>query len=154
MLVKCVRFVTLLLVGLTLGLLWAHVLEWPGKLRLASSQWLAVQHNLYIAFGPPMGAPIEVASILLTWVLFWLVRRRRPAAWLTLAAAVCVTCGLAVWFWLVAPMNAVLNAWTPEALPVTWTDVRDQWETGQAIHAALFGAGFGALILALLVEMP
>jgi hypothetical protein len=151
---KTIRYFSLLLVTLTFGLTWCHVMEIAGKLRLDGAQWLTVQHNLYVAFGPPLGAPIEVASILLTWLLAFLVRRRRPAFRWTLAAAVCVTLGLGVWFWLVAPMNAVLSAWTPETLPAEWTAVRNQWEIGHAIHAAFFGLGFSALVIALLAETP
>jgi membrane associated rhomboid family serine protease len=151
---KLLRFLGLLLVALTLGLTWCHVLEIPGKLRLGGAEWLTVQHNLYIAFGPPVGAPIEVAAILLAWWVFVLVRRRWPAAGWTLAGAICTTLGLVVWFWLVAPMNAIIAGWTPQSLPPDWTAVRNQWEIGQAAHAALFGLGFGALVAALLAETP
>jgi hypothetical protein len=66
------RFVNLLLVALTFGLTWCHVMEIPGKLRLSGPEWLTVQHNLYVAFGGPVGGPIEVAAILLTWAVLWL----------------------------------------------------------------------------------
>jgi hypothetical protein len=154
MLLKTVRFLNLLLVTLTFGLTWCHVMEIPGKLRLGGAEWLAVQHNLYVAFGPPLGAPIEVAAILSSWVVLILVRRRRAAAWWTGAAAVSVTAGLGVWFWLVAPMNAILAGWTPEALPQDWTEARNQWEIGHAVHALLFALGFSGLTAALLAETP
>jgi hypothetical protein len=153
MILKTVRYLSLLLVALTLGLTFAHVMEIPGKLRLDGATWLAVQHNLYVAFGVA-GAGIEVAAIVLTWVLVLMVRDRRPALWWTLGAAVCVTAGLVDWFLLVAPMNAALSVWTPETLPADWTRYRDQWETGHAIHAGLFGLGFSALLIALLAETP
>ncbi len=51
-------------------------------------------------------------------------------------------------------MNAALSVWTPETLPADWTRYRDQWELGHAIHAALFGLGFSALVIALLAETP
>jgi hypothetical protein len=153
MTLKTIRFVSLLLVALTLGMTFCHVMEIPGKLRLGGTAWLTVQHNLYVAFGL-VGAVIELLAILLTWVAVFLVRRRRPAFLWTLAAAVCVTAGLADWFLLVAPMNAALSGWTPETLPVDWTSYRNQWEAGHAIHAALFGLGFSALVVALLAETP
>jgi hypothetical protein len=153
MTLKVVRYLSLLLVALTLGMTFAHVMEIPGKLRLDGVTWLAVQHNLYIAFGVA-GAAIEVLAILVTWILVFMVRGRRPATWWTLAAAVAVTAGLADWFLLVAPMNAALSVWTPETLPADWTRYRDQWELGHAIHAALFGLGFSALVIAILAETP
>jgi hypothetical protein len=128
-------------------------MEIPGKLRLEGATWLAVQHNLYVGFGT-VGAAIEVAAIVLAWILVVMVRRRRPALWWTLGAAVCVTAGLVEWFLLVAPMNAALSAWTPETLPADWTRYRDQWEIGHAIHALLFALGFSALAIALLAETP
>jgi hypothetical protein len=60
---KIVRFLDLLLVTFAFGMSWCHAMEIAGKLRLPGPQWLAVQHHLYIAFGPPLGAPIEIAWI-------------------------------------------------------------------------------------------
>jgi hypothetical protein len=127
-------------------------LEIYGKLRLTGAQWLDVQHNLYIAFGWPVGACIEIGAVVSTWWLMLRTRGRRPAFAWTIAAAVCVTLGLVVWFCLVAPMNAVIaGAQTP---PVNWIAVRNQWEIGQAVHGVLFGLGFGFLLGALLAEAP
>jgi len=151
---KIIRFLDLLLVTFAFGMSWCHVMEIAGKLRLSGPQWLAVQHHLYIAFGPPFGAPIEIASIFLTWLVLFFVRARRPAVYWTFAAAVSATVGLGVWFWLVAPMNAVLNGWTPQTLPAAWTSVRNQWEIGHAVRAGLFGFAFSALVIALLAETP
>ena len=154
MLQMATRFLSLFLVALVLGLTFCHVMEIPGKLRLSGPEWLTVQHNLYVAFGPALGAWIEVVSILLTWAAAVLVRGRKPAFGWTLTGALCVSAGLAVWFLLVAPMNAVLNAWTPETLPVNWTKVRNRWEIGHAVHCGLFALGFGALLVGVLAETP
>jgi hypothetical protein len=151
---KIIRFLDLLLVALAFSMSWCHVMEIAGKLRLSGPEWLAVQHHLYIAFGPPLGAPIEIASILLTWLLLFLVRARRPAVYWTFAAAVSMTVGLGVWFWLVAPMNAVLNGWTLQTIPAAWISVRNQREIGHAVRAGLFGFAFSALVFALLAETP
>lgn len=148
--VRTLRFVSLLLVVLIFGLTFAHVMEIAGKQRLSAEQWLVVQHNLYIAFGFPLGAAIELASIACCWWLAVVVRQRRPAFGWTLAAALCTTFGLVTWFWLVAPMNAIIiPAQTP---PPGWTAIRDRWEIGQAIHCLLFGLGFTGLVAALLAE--
>jgi hypothetical protein len=125
----------------------------PGKMRLSGPEWLSVQHNLYVTFGGPVGAPIEVAAILLTWAMLWRVRSRRAAAAWTMAAT-CTTLGLIVWFLLVSPMNGIIADLTPSTLSVDWTAVRNQWEIGHAVHALMFGLGFGALVAALLAETP
>jgi hypothetical protein len=150
---RVLRFASLFLVALTLGLAFCHVMEVPGKLRLSGPEWLTVQHNLYVAFGPALGAWIEVGGIVLTWAVIFLARRRRGGRW-TLAAAVCTTAGLGVWFVMVAPVNAALNGWTPDTLPADWTAYRNRWEAGHAVHAALFALGFGALVAAILAETP
>jgi hypothetical protein len=143
----------LLLVALTLGMTFCHVMEIAGKLRLDGATWLTVQHNLYVAFGT-VGAVIEVLAILLTWAVTAQVRRRGPAFAWTIAAGFCVTTGLAVWFAMVAPVNAALSGWTPATLPPDWSSYRDRWEIGHAIHAALYLLGFTALVIGLLVETP
>ncbi len=153
MALKAVRYANLFLVALTMGLVFAHVMEMPGKLRLDGATWLAVQHNLYIAFGV-VGAAIEIAAILTAWALCVMVRAdRRAFAW-TLFGAVAVSAGLADWFILVSPANAVLNGWTAASLPADWTAIRNQWETGHAIHFALFALGFAALLAAVIRETP
>jgi hypothetical protein len=145
------RFADLLVVALVFGLTFAHVLELPGKLRLDGPAWLAVQQNLYVAFGP-FASVAEPLAILLTWALAVMLRGRRPAFVLTLLAALGSSAGLAVWFLLVAPMNLLLNGWTPATLPPDWTACRDQWELGHAIHAVLFGIAFCLLLAAILAD--
>jgi hypothetical protein len=110
--------------GPDLGLLFAHVQEIVGKLRLDGSQSLTVQHNLYVGFGA-VGAVLEVTAILSCWAVWWMVRRR-PAARPSLVAALCTSLALAVWVALVAPTNAALSGWTAATLPADWTSYRNQ----------------------------
>ncbi len=150
---KTLRFANLYLVALTLGLVFAHVMEIPGKLRLDGPTWLAVQHNLYVAFGL-VGAAIEILAILTSWILVVLLRGRgRTLTW-TVVGAVAVSAELVDWFVLVSPANEVLNGWTAATLPADWTDIRNRWEIGHAIHFALFALGFGALLAAVIGETP
>jgi len=117
----------------------------PGKLRMDGPTWLTVQQNLYIGFGP-LAAVVEPFGILLTWVPVFILRPHRLPFRLALLAAVCTMIGLVEWALVVAPMNTLLNGWTTATLPTDWTACRDQWELGHAIHAALFGAAFCALL--------
>ncbi|MBN9508867.1 MAG: DUF1772 domain-containing protein, partial [Alphaproteobacteria bacterium] len=130
---------------LIFALAFAHVAELPGKLRLDGAQWLMVQQHLYIAFGP-IGAIVELLAVLLIWVLAWRTGWRQPGARRVIAAAVCVTVGLVAWALIVAPMNARISAMQPDAPAATWTAVRDRWELGHAVHAALFGAALALLL--------
>jgi hypothetical protein len=145
-------FVAALMVALILGLAFAHVMELPGKLRMDGPTWLTVQQNLYIGFGP-LAAVVEPVGILLTWVLVFMLRRRgRSSFRLALLAAACATIGLVEWALIVSPMNALLNGWTAATLPPDWTACRDRWEIGHAIHAALFGVTFCALLGSMLAK--
>ncbi len=47
---------------------------------------------------------------------------------------------------LVAPMNARISAMHADAMPATRAAVRDRWEPGHAVHAALFGAALALLL--------
>ncbi|HJS85693.1 MAG TPA: hypothetical protein VJ779_09545, partial [Acetobacteraceae bacterium] len=120
-------------VVLTLGLSFAHVLEFPGKLQLEGAEWLMVQHHLYVGFGT-VGAAIEVLAIVLAWILA-LRLRGRPESRAALGAAVATTIGLIEWALVVAPMNARLNGWTAATLPPDWIAVRNRWEAGHAVQA-------------------
>ena len=92
-------------------------------------------------------------AIAFTWMAM-LPRFREPLRWRwTLVAAVAATGGVVDWFLVVAPMNGALNGWTPESLPVDWTRVRNRWEIGHAVQAALYAIGFIALERAAIVAV-
>jgi hypothetical protein len=67
------RFVTILLVSLSMGMAFSHALEFIPKMRYTGSLYLTVQRTLYPLFGVPLGASIEVGavatSVLLTLTL-------------------------------------------------------------------------------------
>jgi hypothetical protein len=139
-------FLSLLFVALTLGLTFAHVLEIVGKLRLDGREWLTVQQNLYIAFGP-IGGTCEVLAILFAWVTVSQQPRGSTEARYAWTAAVAASVGLVAWALVVAPMNTVLSAWTPESIPADWMRVRNRWEIGHATQAVLYAIAFVALAL-------
>ena len=76
------------------------------------------------------------------------VRRRFTCEWIRSCSLlfVALTLGLA--------FAHVLESvgWTPQSLPADWVHVRNRWEIGHAIQAALFAFGFVALAAAVLVE--
>jgi hypothetical protein len=150
---RLVRFVSLLLTALTLGLTGCHVLEIWGKLRLDAGAWIIVQQNLYAAFGVA-GAVIELGAIGTSWLLVLLVRGRHPAFRWTLAGALLVTLCLGSWFLLVAPVNEIIAALDPAGLPEGWRAIRTRWELGHAAGAVLAAAAFSALLVAILSETP
>jgi hypothetical protein len=145
------RLISLLCAALIAGVAFCHVLELPNKMTLPAATWLNVQQVLYRGFGSKAGS-IEVAAVVSTLVLLFLIRKRRMSFVLTLIASVCFVAGLVIWFMVVNPVNLLVDSWTVTSLPADWTDARNQWEYGHATHAALFIVGLVALILSVLAE--
>ncbi len=151
MLLRIVRWISLVCTGVTLGVTAAHVLELPNKLALGGPLWLAVQQHLYRGWGPFIG-PFEVAAIVSTWLLLLRVRKRRPAFRWTLLAALCLSAALAVFFALNAPVNAAFATWTAETLPPDWPTYRLRWEVGHAASFVLVLVAFIALLRGLFAD--
>jgi hypothetical protein len=152
MVLRCLRFLSLLLTALAMGITVCHVLEIWGKLRLPPEVWITVQQNLYAAFAVG-GAVFELGAILTAALVAFLVRHHRRAVFLlSLAGAGCALAGLVSWFILVAPVNEVIAAAAPERLPPDWAAVRRAWEAGHAVGAAFFILAFSLLLWALLMD--
>lgn len=149
--VRAVRWISLLATAVALTATLAHVLELPNKFMLDGPLWLAVQQSLYRGWGAVIG-PFEIVAVLATWLLAYLVRGRRPAFALTLAAAPCLTAMVAAFFLFNAPVNVALAGWTAETLPADWPHYRRQWELGHAIAFVLGLTAFCALLRAAFVE--
>jgi hypothetical protein len=148
------RFLTLLLVALSLGMAFCHALELVPKMRYGAALYLTLQRTLYLLFGAPVGASIEVGAVASTIVLVVLVRHRRPAFALTLAAAICMTAAHAAWWIWVNPANAVLMHMQVHAPAADWTRWRDQWEYTHLARFFLQLIAFGALLVSLVAETP
>jgi len=148
MLLKTMRFISLVLTALTLAPTYAHVLELPGKLTLSGADWLTVQHHLYGAFGV-FGGTIEPLALLATLAVLVLVRGHRLTVALTLLAAACLA-GMLLDFAIGNnPINGRVAAWTPATLPATWRQARDAWEAWHAASAAFATVALIALTAAL-----
>ena len=65
----------------------AHVLEMVNKLALDGPIWLAVQQQLYRGWGPLIGAPTEIAGLMLNAALAVSRVEPRRALWLSAGAA-------------------------------------------------------------------
>jgi hypothetical protein len=148
---RSLRWISLLATAMPLAATAAHVMELPNKFSLGGPLWLAVQQSLYRGWGPFI-APFEIAAIAAAWLLAYMVRGRRPAFALTLAAALCLSLMLTVFFLFNAPVNAAFAGWTAETLPADWPDYRRQWELGHAIAFVLALIAFCTLLRAAFVE--
>ena len=148
------RVISILLVALLAGLAFAHVLEQPAKMLYDAELYLALQRTLYAQWGPPhIGGFLEPASIVATGLLAVFIRKDRRALWFTLSAVLALLVAFPiVFFWLVAPANAVFLASAPAGIPLDWTVHRSNWETGHAIRFALQGLALALLVLSLALD--
>lgn len=154
MILKIWRFITIMLVALSMSAALCHLLEMPGKLMLDGALWLTLLQTVYPPVFGTAGAFFEVGAVLTVVVLAIIVRRHRPAFIWTLLGALCVVAAHAIyWIWVV-PVNATLLPLIPETLPENWTALRDQWEYGHATRAILQIIALGALLLSVLLEVP
>lgn len=146
------RFITILLVALTTGMAFAHVLEMPAKMLYDAELYLTVQRSLYAAWGPPnIGGVLEPAAVIAMLALCAAVRRRRRAFWLSSAAAVCLLLAFPlVYFLLVEPANEIFRS--TSLIPANWTELRYRWETGHVLRFALQFVALSLLLLSVLYE--
>lgn len=152
MVVYFTGLVSLLLAALSLGPSFAHVLEAPLRLFVwAPELWReATVFNGQFALFAKVGGPLDVTTILAACFLSYLLANERPAFWFALAGAAFFAGGLAAWFTLVAPANAILATWKPGPIPPDFEAIRLRWETGHMAVAALKVLGFGSISIALL----
>jgi hypothetical protein len=153
---RAVRFVTVLLAALTLGMGIAHLMQLPARMGWDQYLWVGstVQGGLYSLFGS-VGAVIDVLTVIALVLLTYLVREhRRPGVRLALSAALLFATGLLLWWVLVYPVNAELARWVNGPVPSDWTTYRARWEWGHATISLFELLGFIALIASVLADTP
>jgi len=148
---KLWRFITIMLVALSMCTAFSHLMEMPPKLRYDGAMWLTLLQSLYSVFGT-VGAFFEVGALVTTVVLAFMVRRRHPAFEWTLIAAFCLVAVHAAYWVLVAPVNATMVPLTPDTLPPNWSELRNQWEYTHGGRAVLQIVALGALVWSILAE--
>ncbi len=149
---RAIQVLTLLLVALYMGQLYAHVLEIGPKLKYPPELYLRLNTSLYAWHGPPLGAAIGVGALVATGTLTGLMRRQRPARWLTGSALTLQAAAMVTYFTRVEPVNVRFRAVPPGQVPSDFIALRAQWEYGHALGFALFAAVFVLLACALLVR--
>lgn len=139
---------SLVLMALSLGTSWSHVLQIRGKAGWDGLMWRTVMETLYRDYAT-LGAVAELGAILAAWALvvaLW--RRRQPGRRWALAGALLVSFAFfGLWIGMIAPTNAVLATWTPATVPADWTRWRDSWELWHAVIAAVKALAFMTLAM-------
>jgi hypothetical protein len=147
--VRTWSILTLILAALSLAPSFAHLLEAPPRLRIwPQSLWIetTVMHGQFTLFRN-IGGPLDILAIVAAAVLAWLTRDTGAWKWAA-AGALFLALALAVWFLRVAPANTTLAAWAQGAPPVNFEAVRNRWEGGHMIAAALKAVGLVLIALA------
>lgn len=145
-------FLVLLVMALSLGPSFAHLLEAPPRLTVWPPElWReATVFNGQFAFFAVVGAPLDIGSVLLGAVLSFRIRHKRPAFWLTTAATILYATSLATWFAVVAPMNDILAQWHPGPIPEDFAAVRNLWEAGHIVISGIKVLGLSCMIAGVL----
>lgn len=146
-----IRLVALLTLGLAAGIVFSHVLQMSQKTLLDTSTFLDVQQILLATYGPVLGILEGVAfgSVLVTAIM---EREKMGSLALLVLSAVCVGAMLVIWVFLIAPLNATVDAWTADTIPANWEQIRDQWAMLQTVRFGLAVIAFGTYILVVLGE--
>ena len=153
MLVKTLRFVSLLCAALALGLTVTHDLEIPGKELLSGADWLIVQHSFYGGFAI-VGGVAEVLGLISTGLLAYLLWKGRVSFTLALIAAMSFASMLALFAFGNNPLNQQIASWTPQTLPANWQEVRDAWDRFHAVSSAFAALALTVLLVGTLRETP
>lgn len=136
---------TLTLTALTLGLEFAHVLDWPPKQAYDGPLYVRLQESLYVWFGS-VGAVVYVLAVACT-VLLAVASRRAPSGRRAIvAAAVAEVVALGTFLTIIYPVNLRLPVGGAVDVPAGWQSLRIRWELGHAIGFVLFLAAFIALL--------
>jgi hypothetical protein len=150
MMLRIWSLAALTVAALSLGPSFAHVLEAPPRLTVWPPElWReATVFNGQFQLFAVVGAPLDLGVIPVIGVLAYLLRRERGRFRPALAGAVLFGLALAAWFALVASANGILATWRPGPIPEDFHAVRNRWETGHMVVAALKLLGFMATALA------
>jgi hypothetical protein len=152
---RLVRFVVVMLAALSLSFGAGHLMQLPARMAWDQYLWVGstVQGGFYSLSGP-LGALLEVTTLIALIALAALVRRRAGGFGLMVAAAALFATGLLFWWILVYPVNVELTKWVNGPVPENWVEWRSLWEWGQAANGILQLAGFAALVASVLMERP
>jgi ABC-type cobalamin transport system permease subunit len=141
------RFLSLLLVVISLSAGLAHLFALPNKIAMSREEYLVAQQ---IYRGWALLGIATVGALLSTLLLAMLLRRQRQPCYLPLGAALCVVASLLVFFVFTYPANQATLNWTQ--LPAHWQALRRQWEFSHATGAGLYLIAFVLLTRSLLAK--
>ncbi|MBE9051046.1 DUF1772 domain-containing protein [Nostocales cyanobacterium LEGE 11386] len=144
------QMLAVVLMGVQLGVSYAHFMQIPGKLSLPIDCYILVQ-NQVISYKVKL-AFIEIPSFVSAILATVLIRRQQKSFWLTLVGLVCMILMLVVWAVFIQPINQQIDNWTPLTAPSNWSTLRYQWHFYHLLRLAIASLGMVALTSSLLVD--
>ena len=156
MLLRVIRFFTLMLASLGMAFGAAHTLELVPKMNYAPELYAEVTSTLYKYYGT-VGGPIQVSAVLASVTLAFVTRRSR-VFWLTVAGMFCLIVSLGLWFMLVQPVNLewgnVLQTGPRSAVVESYLKLRKRWEYGHVAAFIVWFCGVALLTLSVVADTP
>jgi hypothetical protein len=156
MLLRIMRFLTLMLASLGMALGAAHTLELVPKMNYDPELYAQVTSTLYRYYGT-VGGPIQVLALLAAAILSFMTRRFRGFG-LTVAGTFCLMISLGLWFVLVQSVNvewgSVLQTGPRSAVVESYLKLREQWEYGHVTAFIAWFSGVALLNLSIIADTP
>lgn len=150
MLLRLFQVLAVILMGVQLGVSYAHFMQMPGKLGLPLDCYILVQNEV-ISYRVKL-AFIEIPSIISALAATVLLRNHRKAFWLTLIGAISIVLTWAIWSIFIQPINQQIDGWTITNFPINWSAIRYQWHFYHLIRLVIIAVGMIALTLSLLAD--
>jgi hypothetical protein len=150
MILRLFQVLAVILMGVQLGVSYAHFMQMPGKLGLPLDCYILVQ-NQVISYRVKL-AFIEIPSIISAVAATVLLRNHRKAFWLALIGSVSIVLMWAIWAIFIQPINQQIDGWTVTNFPRNWSDIRYQWHFYHLIRLGIAVLGMIALTFSLSVD--
>ena len=148
--IKATRFVNLLCGGLYAGFLVA-VLFIEVTLRDVGPDVYTVVEQVKHANLNLLAAATIAPTLASGVLLLILLREPRGAVFvLTLVGLLCMVVALTITLLVNVPINAAQMAWSPQAPPADWAEIRDRWQLAHTLRTALAIADLSCQIVAAL----
>ncbi len=149
--INLLRFIGIILASLTVGMRFAHTLEFYPKLQWDAELYFVVQNSLYRYFGI-LGPFLQIGAILIIFGISYMIRKRRSVRYSILSAGSFVF-SLVVWFLFVSPAAKQIQAWNvTHTIPTNWILLREQWQTFQSVAFCFDFIGLCLLAFSVLSE--
>jgi uncharacterized membrane protein len=146
--VRIAQFTNLLLFTLVVGVFWGTWFSLSRSIASITPQgFLEIGHTMIANLGMPMSLLLPAALLSSVVVLFGFFRQRQFGAfYLALAGLLLLLAALGITLSVNVPIDAEIDQWRIDTLPLNWTTIRDRWQFYHTIRTFLSLAGLSFAI--------